>query len=338
VKKVIIIAEAGVNHNGSMELAYRLIDAAKEAGADYVKFQTFIPELLVSKKAEKAEYQIKATGDDTTQQEMLSQLALSQEQFKLLFRYCTERGIGFLSTAFDNESLKFINDLNLDYHKVPSGEITNLPYLKMIAGFGKKVILSTGMSTLDEVKEALQVLLSGGIKREDITALQCTTEYPAPYNEVNLLAMKTMGESLGVSTGFSDHTQGIEIPIASVALGAVIVEKHFTLDKNLPGPDHKASLEPKELKQMIRSIRNVEMAMGSGTKMPADSEIKNIAAARRSIHIASDLPTGHILAVEDLIMKRPGTGISPMLIDSVIGKKLRKSMSADSMLNLEDFE
>lgn len=338
MKKVIIIAEAGVNHNGSMELAYRLIDAAKEAGADYVKFQTFIPELLVSKKAEKAEYQIKATGDDTTQQEMLSQLALSQEQFKLLFRYCTERGIGFLSTAFDNESLKFINDLNLDYHKVPSGEITNLPYLKMIAGFGKKVILSTGMSTLDEVKEALQVLLSGGIKREDITALQCTTEYPAPYNEVNLLAMKTMGESLGVSTGFSDHTQGIEIPIASVALGAVIVEKHFTLDKNLPGPDHKASLEPKELKQMIRSIRNVEMAMGSGTKMPADSEIKNIAAARRSIHIASDLPTGHILAVEDLIMKRPGTGISPMLIDSVIGKKLRKSMSADSMLNLEDFE
>lgn len=338
MKNVIVIAEAGVNHNGSMELAYRLIDAALDAGADYVKFQTFIPDLLVSKMAEKAEYQIKATGDQTTQQEMLNQLALSHEQFKLLFRYCAERGIGFLSTAFDNESLKFINDLGLDYHKIPSGEITNLPYLKMIAGFGKKIILSTGMSTLDEVKDALTVILSGGIKREDVTVLQCTTEYPAPYNEVNLMAMKTMGEYLDVSTGFSDHTQGIEISIASVALGATIVEKHFTIDKNLPGPDHKASLEPDELKQMIRSIRNVEMAKGNGIKIPANSEIKNIAAARRSIHLASDLPSGHLLVFEDLIMKRPGTGISPMLIDSVIGKKLKKSMCADSMLNIDDFE
>lgn len=334
-KRVIIIAEAGVNHNGSMELAFKLIDAARDAGADYVKFQTFIPELLVSKDAKKADYQDKYTIEDN-QQEMLRNLALSHEQFGELANYCHKAGIGFLSTGFDDQSIRYIDSIGIDYHKVPSGEITNLPYLRLIGSLRKKVLLSTGMATLEEVRVALKVLYDQNLKPKDIIVLQCTTEYPAPYEEVNLLTIKTMHEELGVETGFSDHTQGIEVPIAAVALGASIIEKHFTLSRDLTGPDHKASLEPAELAMMVKSIRNIEVAMGNGVKIPSPSEVKNISAARRSIHLVRDLEAGHIIAAEDLIMKRPGNGISPMLIDQIIGKKLKMNISGDALLKFED--
>lgn len=333
---MIIIAEAGVNHNGSLELAYKLIDAARDAGADYVKFQTFIPELLVSKDAKKAEYQDKYTNE-ITQQDMLRKLALTHEQFGDLASYCKSAGIGFLSTGFDDQSIRFIDSIGVDYHKIPSGEITNLPYLRLIGSLKKKVLVSTGMATLEEVQTALNVLYNQKLRPEDIIVLQCTTEYPAPYDEVNLLTIKTMHDDLGVETGFSDHTQGIEIPIAAVVLGATVIEKHFTLSRELPGPDHNASLEPVELANMVKAIRNIEVAMGNGVKMPSPSEIKNISAARRSIHLARDLQAGHIITAEDLIMKRPGTGISPMLLDEVVGRKLKKSMMADTIITIDDF-
>lgn len=333
--KVIIIAEAGVNHNGDIDLAYKLIDAASEAGADYVKFQTFIPELLVSKDARKAEYQQKNSGE-SSQQEMLKALALTHDQFDLLFDYCQKKNIGFLSTGFDEKSVRFIDSLGVDYHKVPSGEITNLPYLRLIGSLHKRVLLSTGMATLHEVHNALNVLVQQGLTLNDIIVLQCTTEYPAPYNEVNLLAMSTMAGELQVTTGFSDHTAGIEIPVAAVALGAQVIEKHFTLNKNLPGPDHKASLEPHELAAMVKAIRNVEMSLGNGVKEPAPSEIKNIEAARRSIHLAKALPAGHVLTENDLIMKRPGNGISPMRINEIIGLKISKDLPEDWKLTEND--
>lgn len=336
MNKVIIIAEAGVNHNGSVQLACQLIDAAKEAGADYVKFQTFIPGLLVSKEAKQAEYQQKNSGE-ASQHDMLKELALTYDQFQLLFDYCKERNIGFLSTGFDEKSVKFIDSLGVDYHKVPSGEITNFPYLKFIGSLKKKVILSTGMSTMQEVKEAFDILTDAGTKPGDIVVLQCTTEYPAPFDEVNLLAMRTMAETLKVQTGFSDHTQGIEIPVAAVALGATVIEKHFTLDREMPGPDHRASLEPGELASMVRAIRNVEVSLGDGVKRPAPSEVKNIKAARRSIHTAKALSSGHIIMEEDLVMKRPGHGISPMLVKEITGKRLTKDLPEDWMLNESDF-
>jgi N,N'-diacetyllegionaminate synthase len=336
-KKVIIIAEAGVNHNGSIDLAYNLIDAASNSGADYVKFQTFVPELLVSKDAKKAEYQDKYTSENN-QQEMLKKLALTYSQFGELAGYCKKIGIGFLSTGFDDQSIHYIDSLGIDYHKIPSGEITNLPYLRLIGSLGKKVLLSTGMATLEEVRIALNVLYNQHLKPEDITVLQCTTEYPAPYGEVNLLTIQSMRNDLGVETGFSDHTQGIEVPIAAVALGATVIEKHFTLSRELPGPDHNASLEPAELALMVSSIRKIEAAMGTGIKSPTPSEEKNIIAARRSIHLAKDLSAGHTIIAEDLIMKRPGNGISPMLIDQVIGKKLKADIRNDELLRLDDFQ
>lgn len=334
--KAIIIAEAGVNHNGSIELAYQLIDAAKNAGADYVKFQTFIPALLVSKEAKQAEYQTKNTGEKS-QLEMLEELALSYEHFQALYDYCRSKEIGFLSTGFDEPSVKFIDSLGIDYHKIPSGEITNLPYLKLIGGLRKKILLSTGMATLTEVKSAVDILLSEGSNLDDIIVLQCTSEYPAPYNEVNLCAMSTMQKTLGVKVGFSDHTQGIEVPIAAVALGASVIEKHFTLNKNFPGPDHIASLEPDELKAMVNAIRNVEEALGNGMKTPSFSEQKNIEPVRRSIFTNKALLAGHVIKEDDLIMKRPGNGISPMRINQVIGKVVKCDIQENSMLKESDF-
>lgn len=333
--KVKIIAEAGVNHNGDIKIAFQLIDAAKEAGADYVKFQTFIPELLVSKEARKADYQQQNTGIEGTQQQMLKKLALTYDQFDELFNYCKTVGIGFLSTGFDEKSIRFIDSLKVDFHKIPSGEITNLPYLRLIGSLGKRILLSTGMATLDEVTDAINILYEQKVTKDQITVLQCTTEYPAPFNEVNLLAILSMSQSLGVKTGFSDHTSGIEIPIAAVALGATVIEKHFTLSRQLPGPDHKASLEPGELAAMVKAIRNVELAMGTGIKSPSLSESKNITAARRSIHLSNDLPMGHVLQEQDLIMKRPGDGISPMMLNKVIGKTIKYNLIKDTRLTWE---
>ncbi len=328
---VSIIAEAGVNHNGDIKLAYQLIDVAHKAGADYIKFQTFIPDQLVSNTAQKAEYQNKSTSSGT-QIEMLKKLALTHDQFGELSDYCKKIGIGFLSTGFDEKSVRFIDSLNVDYHKVPSGEITNLPYLRLIGSLGKKVILSTGMANLDEIRDAINVLCQNALTLDDLIVLQCTTEYPAPLDEVNLSSMTSMRELFGVKTGFSDHTQGIEISVAAAAIGAVIIEKHFTISRDLPGPDHQASLEPHELESMISAIRNVEIAMGKGFKVPMPSEAKNIAAARRSIHLSMDLPKGHILEEGDLIMKRPGTGISPMMMEKVIGRQINNDYLKDTLL------
>lgn len=337
MKKVIIIAEAGVNHNGSLKMALDLIDKAAEAGADYVKFQTFIPSKLVSASAPKAAYQAKNTGDKSgSQQAMLEELALSFPDFELLARHCDKVGIGFLSTGFDEESIRFIDGLGVSFHKIPSGDITNLPYLRLIGSLGKQVILSTGMATMDEVAQALEIFYQQGLTKHDITLLHCTTEYPAPPDEVNLKAIQTMHQKFGLPTGYSDHTAGILIPVAAVALGACMIEKHFTSDCNLPGPDHKASLEPGELAEMVLNIRKVEMALGDGIKRPSASEIKNITIARRSIHLAEALPEGHILTESDLIMKRPGTGISPMLIDQVTGKKLKSNLDQDTMISWEN--
>jgi len=337
MNKVFIIAEAGVNHNGDIELAYKLIDLAAEAGADYVKFQIFNASKLVSAKAPKAEYQIKNEGDDDSSQlQMLEKLALTHHDFRQLADYCRKKGIGFLSTGFDEESVLLIDSLGVDYHKIPSGEITNLPYLKLIGSLRKPIILSTGMATLDETARALEVLYQEGVKPEFVTLLHCTTEYPAPVEEVNLNAMLTMGKAFGVKTGYSDHTRGIEIPVAAVAMGACIIEKHFTSNRNLPGPDHQASLEPEELTLMVSSIRNVTMALGDGIKRPSASELKNINIARRSIHLADTLYSGHLILEKDLIMKRPGSGISPMMIAQVIGKRLNRNLEKDTLLTWED--
>ncbi len=332
-----IIAEAGVNHNGSLEQAFRLVDIAAAAGADYVKFQTFKASKLVSGNAPKADYQQVNTGNSADSQlEMLQQLELSTKDFGAVYDYCKTKGIGFLSTGFDDDSVRFIDSLGVDYHKIPSGEITNLPYLRLIASCGKPVILSTGMADLEEVKLALGVLYNEGLKPQQITILHCTTEYPAPFGEVNLKAMLTMGRAFGLAVGYSDHTSGIEIPVAAVALGAVMIEKHFTISRDLPGPDHKASLEPDELTLMVRSIRNVEMALGDGIKQASPSESKNLMIARRSIHLAADLPAGHQLLASDLVMKRPGNGISPMLINEVTGKSLKHALTKDTQLSWDD--
>ncbi|HWZ21751.1 MAG TPA: N-acetylneuraminate synthase [Cytophagaceae bacterium] len=333
--KVLIIAEAGVNHNGDYELALKLIDAAKEAGADIVKFQTFIPELLVSKNTQKAEYQKASAGEDESQLEMIKKLSLDFNAFVLLKKYCEKVGIEFLSTPFDLISLDFLNSLNMSIFKIPSGEITNLPYLKKIGQIGKPVILSTGMSRLGEIEEALEVLISSGLTNDQITLLHCNTEYPTPMKDVNLQAMNSLSVTFGMKSGYSDHTTGIEVPIAAVAMGATIIEKHFTLDKNMEGPDHKASLNPQELKDMVNAIRNIELAIGSGVKRPTTSELKNINVARRSIHLQNDIQEGHIIKESDIIMKRPGNGISPMQMEKVIGKKIIKSLKADEMLKWE---
>ena len=337
MKKVLIIAEAGVNHNGSIELAKQLIDAAAKSGADYVKFQTFKADKLVSKNAPKAAYQkenMPSEGD--TQYEMLKRLELSEAMHEELRDYCNSKSIKFLSTGFDVTSIEYLDRFGVDFFKIPSGEITNRPYLEQIGSYGKKVILSTGMASLNEIGVALETLEKSGTDRSLITVLHCNTEYPTPMCDVNLKAMITIKEKYNVEVGYSDHTNGIEVPIAATAIGAVVIEKHFTIDRSLPGPDHRASLVPEELSQMISAIRNIEVALGSGVKEPSPSEQKNIKAVRKSIHIANDLAGGHVIKDEDIIIKRPGNGISPMDLDKVIGKKLNKAMQGDSILRWDD--
>ena len=326
--KVIIIAEAGVNHNGDFENAQKLILAAANAGADYVKFQTFKADRLVSKEAQKAEYQkanLKEDGD--TQYDMLKKLEMSEAWHYELIKYANECSIKFLSTGFDEDSIDFLDSLNIDLFKVPSGEITNKPYLEHIAKKGKPIVISTGMSNLQEIKDAVEVIQNHQIGKNKITILHCNTEYPTPMQDVNLLAMKTIQNELGLQVGYSDHTLGIEVPIAAVALGAVLIEKHFTLDRNMIGPDHLASLTPDELKQMVTSIRNIELAIsGNGIKEPSISEQKNLLIARKSIHTNKLIKKGQTIKKEDLIMMRPGDGISPMLIEGVIGSFANKNL------------
>ena len=324
MSKVIIIAEAGVNHNGDIQIAKKLIDAAVDAGVDYVKFQTFKADSLVSKSAKKAEYQsVNINDGDDSQYAMLKNLELSHEDHLELMSYCEERNINFFSTAFDVEGVHYLNDLGLSFFKIPSGEITNYPYLKAVALYKKPVVMSTGMCSEKDIEKALEVLVKFGLSMEMISILHCNTEYPTPMKDVNLKAMLTIQEKFKTKIGYSDHTVGIEVPVAAVALGAQVIEKHFTLDKTLPGPDHVASLEPDELKAMVKAIRNIELAMsGNGGKVPSESEFKNIAIARKSLHIKRDLLKGHTITDEDLIPLRPGDGISPMEWENVIGKTL----------------
>lgn len=334
--KVLIIAEAGVNHNGSMENALKLIDAAVDAGVDYIKFQTFKADKLVSKNAKKADYQIENTQNgNETQFEMLKKLELSEEQHEELINYANKKGIKFFSTAFDLESLQYLKDIGLDLVKIPSGEITNLPYLRLAARLFSKVILSTGMCTMEDIRDAVAVFTNEGISKENISILHCNTEYPTPMKDVNLKAMLTIQQDLGTSVGYSDHTLGIEVPIAAVALGAVVIEKHFTLDKTMTGPDHAASLEPNELVAMVSAIRNIEQAIaGSGIKEPSPSEIKNMAIARKSIVASQVIKAGEVFTEENITIKRPGTGISPMKWDEIIGKVANQNFEEDQLIVL----
>ena len=328
----LIIAEAGVNHNGSMKLAKKLVDVAAKAGADFVKFQTFKAETLVTQTADKAEYQKGLTSEDETQFEMIKKLELDKDAHEELIAYCKTKDIQFLSTAFDHDSIELLVEFNMPLFKIPSGEITNLPYLRHIGRMDKPIIISTGMSTLNEVRDALNILLEAGAKKGKITILHCNTEYPTPMEDVNLKAMLTIRDELGMNIGYSDHTLGIEIPIAAVAMGATVIEKHFTLDRTLPGPDHAASLEPDELKEMVKAIRNIEKAMGNGVKKPSPSEIKNMPIARKSIVAKMTIKKGELFTEENLTVKRPGTGISPMRWGTVIGKAATSDYEMDDLI------
>lgn len=340
MSKVIIIAEAGVNHNGDIQIAKKLIDAAVEAGVDYVKFQTFKADNLVSKSAKKATYQsVNINDGDDSQYTMLKNLELSHDDHLELMSYCSRRNINFFSTAFDVEGVKYLNDLGLTFFKIPSGEITNYPYLKAVALCKKPVIMSTGMCSEKDIENALEVLVKFGLPKEMVSILHCNTEYPTPMKDVNLKAMLSIKEKFQTQVGYSDHTLGIEVPVAAVALGAQIIEKHFTLDKTLPGPDHIASLEPHELKEMVLAIRNIELATsGDGEKVPSKSETKNIAIARKSIHLNKSLQKGHILTDDDLIPLRPGDGISPMEWEKIIGKKLIQDKIEFDKLSFSDIQ
>jgi N,N'-diacetyllegionaminate synthase len=330
--KTFIIAEAGVNHNGDIELAKQLIDAAAEAGADLVKFQTFNADRLVTRTAQKADYQNKSTDSKESQHEMLRRLELTAEMHIELIEHCATRNIGFFSTGFDIESIDLLVSLGQDHFKVPSGEITNLPYLRHIGRLGKAVILSTGMATMGEIEAAIEVLEQAGTARENITVLHCTTEYPTPMAEVNLRAMQSIHIAFGVKIGYSDHTSGIEVAIAAVALGARVIEKHFTLDRNLPGPDHKASLEPQELKAMVTAIRNIEIALGDGIKRLTPSEARNKPVARKSLVASQTIKAGEIFSEQNITSKRPGTGISPMRWDEIIGRTALRDFAADELI------
>ena len=331
---MIIIAEAGVNHNGNFELAAKMIDAAAQAGADYVKFQTAVPERVISSIAPKAEYQKETTGSEQSQLEMCKAIHLPLADYARLAELCRRRGIGFMSTPFDLESIDCLAALDMDYWKIPSGEITNLPYLRKIGARGERVIMSTGMSTLDEVEEAVKVLEESGTPRANIILLHCTTQYPTPYEDVNLRAMKAL-EKLGCAgVGYSDHTCGIEVPVAAAALGAVVIEKHFTLDKTLPGPDHRASLDPAELAEMVSAVRHIEMALGSGEKVVAETERPNIEVARKSIVAARDIEQGEVFTEENITVKRPGSGISPMQWDAVIGQRAKCAFAYDHLIEI----
>ena len=330
----LIIAEAGVNHNGDMELAKRLIDIAADAGADMVKFQTFTAERLATQSAPKADYQNQTTDRVESQFAMLKQLELSMQMHEVLIAHCQQRNIGFFSTGFDIQSLDYLASLSAERFKIPSGEITNLPYLRHIGGFGKPVILSTGMATLGEIEAALEAVETAGTPRTHITVLHCNTEYPTPMQDVNLRAMCSIRDAFGVAVGYSDHTSGIEVPIAAVALGATVIEKHLTLDRNLPGPDHKASLEFDAFAAMVRAIRNIEQVMGDGIKRPSPSEAKNIPIARKSLVAAKPIRMGEQFTAENITAKRPGTGISPMRWDEVVGRVAARDFAADELISL----
>lgn len=333
---VLVIAEAGVNHNGDVDVAKRLVNAAAEAGADLVKFQTFKAEKIASSSAKKARYQVHNEGDAEggSQLDMLRRLELSESDHATLVAHCAARGIGFFSTGFDLDSLEFLNGLGIPLFKVPSGEITNLPYLRRVASYGKDLILSTGMASMGEIEAAIDAIEAAGLPRNRVTVLHCTTEYPAPFEEVNLRAMNTIGRAFGVRVGYSDHTQGIEVSLAAVALGAIVIEKHFTLDRRLPGPDHAASLEPDELSALVRGIRRIEMALGQHRKFLTFSEAANVAAARKSIVAARPILSGDVFSDANLTAKRPGTGISPMRWDEVVGRSAPRDFAMDEEIHL----
>lgn len=340
--RTIIIAEAGVNHNGNLATARRMVKAAREAGADYVKFQTAVPELVISSIAEKAEYQKETTGAGESQLDMCRAIHLPLDDYRELKELCLQEGIGFMSTPFDPVSIEFLRKLGQDYFKVPSGEITNLPYLRAIASAGIPVILSTGMSVLPEIRTAIEVLTGtssrypseSALTLDDITVLHCNTQYPTPYSDVNLRAINVLRRELGVRVGYSDHTAGIEVPVAAVALGATVIEKHFTLDRSMPGPDHKASLEPDELARMVRKIRNIEDALGEERKFVSQSERPNMEIARKSIVAARDIKAGERFTEENITVKRPGGGISPMRWDEVIGCTAPRDFAYDSLIEI----
>jgi len=335
MKKVLIIAEAGVNHNGSLELAKALVDKAVEAGVDVIKFQTFKACKLVTKDARQAAYQQKNIGHEgESQYTMLKRLELSPDDHKVLINYCNSKGIKFFSTAFDLDSIDLLASYKLGLWKIPSGEITNYPYIKKIAQKGERVILSTGMCMMEDIENAVNVLLKWGIKKEQIVILHCNTEYPTPFQDVNLRAMEAIRQKYGVEVGYSDHTKGIEVPIAAVALGATIIEKHFTLDRNMEGPDHKASLEPDELKAMVLAIRNIEKALGNPEKKVSESERKNIAIARKSIVASRSIVKGEIFTEDNITVKRPGTGISPMQWETVLGQTASRDFEEDELIEL----
>jgi N,N'-diacetyllegionaminate synthase len=333
-QKTFIIAEAGVNHNGSIDRAIQMIHIAKEAGADAVKFQTSIPEDLVTADAKKAEYQYKHTSKNESQLEMLKRIHLPLDDYKILKQECEKKDIEFMSTPFDLKSLACLVELGMASYKIPSGEITNLPLIREISEVAKNVILSTGMSNLSEISDTIDVLVNGGISKNNISILHCNTEYPTPMKNVNLNSMLTLGEKFKVNIGLSDHTLGIEVPIAAVAMGATIIEKHFTTDQTLEGPDHKASLNPEELKSMITAIRNIEAAFGSRAKLPTEGELKNINIARKSIVASSNISKGEIFTSDNLTTKRPGNGISPMMWDSIVGEKSNKDYCENEMIKL----
>lgn len=329
----IIIAEAGVNHNGSLKLALEMVDAAAQAGADYIKFQTFKAENLVTSDGVTATYQKNNCNADS-QLEMLRSLELTFDDFIRIKSYCEGKGIGFVSTPFDLESIDFLASLGMDFMKVPSGEITNLPYLRRIAATRLPVVMSSGMSTVSDIEAALEVFYTQGYEQSDITLLHCNTEYPTPFKDVNLIAMVSLRNTFGIRTGYSDHTPGIEVPVAATALGAAVIEKHFTLSRSMPGPDHVASLEPEELSRMVKEIRNVASALGSPLKRISESERKNMAVARKSIVAATDIKEGEVFTEENLTAKRPGDGISPMFWDKIIGRKAIRDFSKDSQITI----
>ncbi len=333
-RKTLIIAEAGVNHNGDMELAKQIVEVAANAGADLVKFQTFSAERLATASAPKANYQNQTTDQKQSQFAMLQQLELTPQMHEQLIAHCAIQGIGFFSTGYDTQSVDYLASLGAERFKIPSGEITNLPYMRHIGGLGKPLILSTGMATLGEIEAALDVLEIAGTPRSNITVLHCNTEYPTPMQDVNLLAMTRIRDAFGVAVGYSDHTAGTEVPIAAVALGATVIEKHLTLDRKLPGPDHKASLEPDEFAAMVRSIRNIENAMGDGVKKPSPSEAKNRQFGRKSLVAARPIRAGETFTSENVAVKRPGSGISPMRWDEVMGKVANQDYALDEQIKL----
>ena len=337
-KHTIIIAEAGVNHNGSLELAKQLVDKAVEAGVDYIKFQTFKASKLVTKAAKQAEYQQKNIGKEgDCQYQMLKKLELSPEDHEVLIAYCKEKGIKFFSTAFDFDSIEYLHSLDLGLWKIPSGEVTNYPFLRRVAAYNEKTILSTGMCEMSDVHDAVEALYKNGLSKEHLILLHCNTEYPTPFEDVNLKAMDALRKEFGVEVGYSDHTKGIEVSIAAVALGASVIEKHFTLDRNMEGPDHKASLEPDELKAMVSAIRNIEKAIdGDGTKHVSESERKNIAIARKSIVAACDIKAGETFTEQNLTTKRPGDGISPMKWDEIVGMSAIRDFSEDELIQINN--